>query len=219
MQKDEKLEENKVLFKAIEEEETRIKAKYKASANFASTKSNAKFKRRASKEKKKFVKWPKYKKCGCKHLADQAYKHANKKCDKCHKKCHISCFHDSYTSLNKRKTSERLAISNSDSKKNVSCVTQVVANTMFKTSITQKIIADSSITQHFIANQNLIRDYYNNNLEYQIGSCKVLPLYEKGILLLSLDNKFLKLTNIWYTLDLGFNLISTIQLGKKSIKI
>ena len=42
MQKDEKLEEDEVLFKAIEEEETRIKVKHKASANFASSKSNVK---------------------------------------------------------------------------------------------------------------------------------------------------------------------------------
>lgn len=42
MRIDEKLEEDEVLFKAIEEEETRIKAVHKASANFASTKSKAK---------------------------------------------------------------------------------------------------------------------------------------------------------------------------------
>lgn len=40
MRKDEKLEEDEVLFKAIEEEETRIRVKYKASINFALTKSN-----------------------------------------------------------------------------------------------------------------------------------------------------------------------------------
>ena len=42
MQKDEKLEEDEVLFKAIEKEEIRIKAKHKAAANFALSKSNAK---------------------------------------------------------------------------------------------------------------------------------------------------------------------------------
>ena len=55
MQKDEKLEEDKVLFKAIEEEETRIKAKYKASADFALIKSNAKPQEGAAKGKKEFV--------------------------------------------------------------------------------------------------------------------------------------------------------------------
>lgn len=38
---DEKLKDDKVLFKAIEEEETRMKAEQKASANFASTKSKS----------------------------------------------------------------------------------------------------------------------------------------------------------------------------------
>lgn len=55
MRKDEKLEEYVVLFKAIEEDETRNKGGHKASANFASTKSNAKPKGGASKEKKEFV--------------------------------------------------------------------------------------------------------------------------------------------------------------------
>ena len=40
MRKDEKLEEDEILFKAIEEEETRIVTKQKASANFATTKSH-----------------------------------------------------------------------------------------------------------------------------------------------------------------------------------
>ena len=114
MQKDEKLEENEVLFKAIEEEKTRIKAKHKASANFASTKSNAKPKKKAAKRKKEFVEWPKCKKCGCKHLADQACKYANKQCDKYHKKRYISCFHDSYLFLNKEKTPSGPNASSSD---------------------------------------------------------------------------------------------------------
>ncbi len=40
----------------------------------------------------------------CKHWADQEYKHANKKCVKCHKKGHISCFYDIYNFRNKKKT-------------------------------------------------------------------------------------------------------------------
>ena len=220
MQKDEKLEENEVLFKAIEEEKTRIKAKHKASANFASTKSNAKPKKKAAKRKKEFVEWPKCKKCGCKHLADQACKHANEECDKCHKKGHISRFHDSYTSLNKGKTSQSPATaSTSDFKKNVSCVTQIVANKMFETGVTRKIIADSGTTQHLIANRDLIRDYYDDYSEYQTGSGEVLPSYGKGTLLLPLDNGFLKLSNVWYAPDLGFNLISTIQLGEKGVEM
>ena len=219
MRKAEKLEEDEVWFKAIEEEETCIKAEHKASTNFASTKSNAKPKGGASKEKKEFVDWPKCKKCGCKHLAGQACKHANEECDKCHKKGHISRFHDSYTSLNKEKTLERSNASSSDSKKNVSCVTQVVANKMFETGVTRKIIADSGTTQHLIANRELICDYYDDYSEYQTGSGDVLPSYGKGTLLLPLDNGFLKLTNVWYAPDLGFNLISTIQLGDKGVEM
>ena len=56
MQKDKKLEKDKVLFKTIKEKETCIKAKHKASANFASIKSNVKSKGDASKEKNEFVK-------------------------------------------------------------------------------------------------------------------------------------------------------------------
>ena len=55
MQKDEKLKKNKVLFKAIEEEKTRIKAKHKASAIFALTKLNAKPQSGAAKGKKEFI--------------------------------------------------------------------------------------------------------------------------------------------------------------------
>lgn len=144
MQKNEKLEENKVLFKAIKEEKTCIKAKYKAFANFAKTKSNTKFQEETA--KKNFIKWLKCKKYGCKHLVKQAYKYANKKYDKCHKKKHIFCFYDSYTFFNKENTSKGPIISSSDFKKNVNYVTQVVAKKMFETSITRKIIVDLSTT-------------------------------------------------------------------------
>lgn len=52
IQKDKKLENNKVLFKVIEKKDTYIKAKHKTFANFALTKSNTKYKIRVSKEKK-----------------------------------------------------------------------------------------------------------------------------------------------------------------------
>ena len=174
IRKEKKLEAGDILFKAIEEEETRIKADHRASANFASTKSNAKPQGGAAKGKKKFAQWPKCRKYSCKHLADKIFKHANKDCDKCYKRKHISRFHDSYISPNKRKTPEGSATSSSDSKKNVTCVTQVVANKMFETGLTRKIIADSGTTQHLIANCELIRDYYDNYSEYQTGSGEVL---------------------------------------------
>ena len=50
MQKNKKLEENKVLFKVIEKEKTGIKAKYKAFANFVLIKSNAKPQKGAAKK-------------------------------------------------------------------------------------------------------------------------------------------------------------------------
>ncbi len=219
MRKDEKLKEDSVLFEAIEEEKTRIKAKHKASANFASTKSNAKPKKGAAKRKKKFVEWLKCRKCSCKHLADKEFEHANEECDKCHKRRHIFYFHDSYIFLNKGKTPEGSATSSSDSKKNVTCVIQVVANKMLETCITRKIIVDSGTIQHLIANCRLIRDYYNNYSEYQTGSGEVLPSYGKGTSFLSFDNRFLKLANVWYTPDLGFNLSRTIQLDKKGVEM
>ena len=219
IRKDKKLEEDNVLFKAIEEEETPIKADNKTSINSASTKSNAKPQGGAAKGKKKFVEWPKCKKCGCKHLADKICKHVNRKCDKCHKKGHISRFHDSYISFNKGKTPERSATSSSDSKKNVTFVTQVVANKRFETGLISKIIADSGITQYLIANRKLIREYYDDYSEYQTGSEEVLPSYGKGTLFLPLHNGFLKLANVWYAPDLGFTLISTIQLGEKRVEI
>lgn len=111
MQKNKKLEKNKVLFKAIEEKETRIKVEHKAFSNFITKKLNAKSQRGSAKKKNYFVQQVKYKKCGCKHLVEQIYKHANKDCKKCHKKKHITCFHDSYTSLNKENNSKRLITS------------------------------------------------------------------------------------------------------------
>lgn len=73
-------------------------------------------------------------------------------------KVYISRFHDNYTSLNKGQTLERSSVFSLDFKKNVSCVTQVVANKIFETGITQKIIADSGTTQYLIANWELICD-------------------------------------------------------------
>lgn len=50
MQKDKKLKKDKVLFKAIKEEKTCIKTKYKAFANFIIAKSNNKSKKRVIKK-------------------------------------------------------------------------------------------------------------------------------------------------------------------------
>ncbi len=90
---------------------------------------------------------------------------------------------------------------------------------MFETGLTRKIIADSGISLHIIANRQFIRDYYDDYSEYQTGSGEVLPSYETGTLILPFDNSFLKLANVWYTPDLGFNLISTIQLGGKGVEM
>lgn len=88
MQKDKKLEEDKILFKGIKEEKTCIKAEHKAPANFILIKSYVKTQGKAGaiKKKKELVNWPKYKKYGCNYLANQGYKHANKKYEKCRKK-------------------------------------------------------------------------------------------------------------------------------------
>lgn len=56
MQKDKQLEKDEVLFKAIKEEKSCIKAKHKAFANFSITKSNAKSKERDFNKKQEFVK-------------------------------------------------------------------------------------------------------------------------------------------------------------------
>lgn len=221
MQIDKKLEDDEILFKAIEEKETRMKAEQKASANFASAKSQSRTQGKSSKEKKEFSDWPKCKKCGCKHLANKACKYAKEKCDKCHKKGHISCFHDSYIFLNRDSNPETL-FSNSDKNtktKIVICVNQTVANKMSGTSTPFQIIADLGITEHLIANWDLIQDYYEDYSEYQTRSGEVLPSYDKGTLLLPLDHGTFKLLDIWYTPDLGFNLVSTIQLGKKRIEM
>lgn len=103
--KNKQLEDDMILFKTIQNKETWIKAKHKAFANFATTKFNTKPQKTTQKEKKEFIWWAKFKKCGCKHLADQTYKHANKKCDKCHQKKHISRFYDRYIFMTKEKTS------------------------------------------------------------------------------------------------------------------
>lgn len=55
MWKNKKLEDDKVLFKAIKEEKTWIKAKHKISINFTLAKSNV------VKGRKEFVEWPKCK--------------------------------------------------------------------------------------------------------------------------------------------------------------
>lgn len=112
-----------------------------------------------------------------------------------------------------------LNTSNLDLKKIISCVTQVVANRMFETRVTWKIIADIDNTQHLIANCKLICDHYDDYWKYQTGSGEILPLYRKYSLLLPLDNNFLKLTIVWYAPKLDFNLINTIQLGEKMVEM
>lgn len=67
---------------------------------------------------------------------------------------------------------------------------------MFKTGVTQKIIVNSRTIQQLITNRKLIRKYYDDYLEYQIGSKRILPAYEKNNLLLLLDNNFRKLFNV-----------------------
>ena len=98
-------------------------------------------------------------------------------------------------------------------------MTEVIGNRMFKTGVTQKIIADLGTTKHLIGNCKLIHNYYDNYSEYQIGSRKVLPSYAKSTLLLPLDNGFLQLTNVWYAPNLGFKLISTIHLSEKGVEM
>lgn len=99
--------------------------------------------------------------------------------------------------MNKGKTSQLPATASSfDFEKNVSYIIQIIVNKIFETGITQKIIVDLGTIQHLIANRNLIRDYYDNYLEYQTGSREVLPCYETATLLLPLENSFLKLTNV-----------------------
>lgn len=95
----------------------------------------------------------------------------------------------------------------------------MLANKMFEIGITQKIIADSGTTHYLIANRELMRDYYDDYSEYQTRSREVLSSYGKSTLLLPLDNRFLKFTNVWYAPDVGFNLISIIQLGEKGVKM
>ncbi len=177
MRKNKKLEVDDILFKVIKEEETCIKVDHKASANFSSKKSNAKPQGRAAQRKKEFVNWPKCWKCGCQHLADKICKHANEERDKCQKRIHISYFHVSYISLNKRKTPEISATSSSNSKINVIFVTQVVAHKIFETGFTRKNIVDSGTKQHIIVNCNCICEYYEDYSEYQTGSGEVLPSY------------------------------------------
>ena len=87
-------------------------------------------------------------KYGCKYLPEQACKHSNKKCDKYHKKRYISYFHNNYTVLNKRKfVLGPSNASSSDFKKNVSCITQIIANKIFPIGVTWKIVANAFYCQ------------------------------------------------------------------------
>lgn len=89
---------------------------------------------------------------------------------------------------------------------------------MFEIGITQKIIINLGTIQHLFINHNLICNYYNNYLKYQTGSKKVLLFYENNTFFLSFNNGFLKLTYVWYALDLGFYFINIIYLGEKEVE-
>lgn len=99
--------------------------------------------------------------------------------------------------------------------KNINYITQIIVNKIFETSVNSKIIANLSTIQHFFVNCKLIYKYYNNYLKYWTWSKEVLPLHRENIPFMSFDNSFLKLINILYTSNLGFKLISIIQLYKK----
>lgn len=214
-----KWKEDNVLFKPIEEEKTCIKVKYKDSANIVSSKLNAKPQGKALNRKYEFVEWLKYRKTGCKYEAYTVYKHVKKNYDKCHKRRHVFCIHDNYIALNRGINHEGCATSSSNLKKNITCFTQVLTKKMFETSITRKIIVHSSTTQHLITNCGPICDHYDNNLDYQTGWKMILPSYGKDTLPIPLDNSFLDLANVCFFPNIGFNLINTVQLGKKEIKM
>lgn len=48
----------------------------------------------------------------------------------------------------------------------MSYITQVVANKIFETGVTEKIIADLNIIQHLIAYYKLIFNYYDKYTKY-----------------------------------------------------
>lgn len=175
MRTKETLDDDETLFKAIEEEETRMKAEQKAFEKFASAKDQSKTQDKEKKEKKtEFKDWPKFKKCGCKHLANKASKHANEECDKCHEKGHIARFHDSYTARNKDSSSSS-STSNSDKDSKTRTVTRdtrVVANKASIANTPSKIIADSPVP---IISQNTRRHIFHENCIWQTAILDVVP--------------------------------------------
>lgn len=97
MRKDKQLEGDEALFKAIEEEETRIVTEQKANVNFASIKSHHSRLQEGGKEQ---TEWPLCRKCACKHPSNRICRHADDECYRCHRQGHISRFHDLYITLN-----------------------------------------------------------------------------------------------------------------------
>lgn len=89
----------------------------------------------AAKKKTNLVEWQKYKKSDCKYSTAQAYKHVNKKCNKCHKKEFVFFSNKNFITLNKEKSPQRSAVSSLDSKKNIGYIIQAIADKNFQTSI------------------------------------------------------------------------------------
>ena len=83
----------------------------------------------------------------------------------------------------------------------------------------KKLVLDSGTTAHLIANKDLIQGYYEDFEQYQTGSGKLLSSYGKGTLPMALDEGNLTLLNVYYAPDLGYNLISTILLGRKGVEV
>ena len=86
------------------------------------------------------------------------------------------------------------------------------------------LLIDSGATTHIICNKDLLHEgtFRSENCCLETGSGEVLPIEGKGSLLVSLDNgnggvTDLILTNVLFSPDLKFNLICTIQPGKKGI--
>ena len=83
----------------------------------------------------------------------------------------------------------------------------------------KKLVLDSNTTAHLITNKNLILSYYKNFEHYQMSSGELLSSYSKGTLLIALNEGNLTFLNVYYALDLSYNLISTILLGRKGVEV
>ena len=201
------------LLKNLEDEEARMRQDPIAIANMLKAKKN----KNPTEEGKSKCKY-----CGYNHSGK--CRHSNATCRKCGKTGHLERVCEDKGGNETSKPHIVCTVRECSGKRTQETPLICMANLYRGPKNAHDLLIDSGATAHIICNKDLFQEgtFRSENSCLETGSGEVLSTEGKGSLLVSLDNgnggvTDLILTNVLFAPDLKFNLISTIQLGKKGI--